>query len=68
MDLSVAEPESLISRAEVVATLFNIADIALEAKIIRAILEEDSEEEEDQLAERAQGELDARKRESGPQA
>jgi hypothetical protein len=46
--VSVAEPESLISREEVVAMLFNIADIAEEARIIRQLLEENGETEEDQ--------------------
>ena len=46
--MSVAAPEPLISREEVVAMLFNVADVAAEAKIIRQLLEESSEEEEDQ--------------------
>jgi hypothetical protein len=46
--MSVAEPEPLISRDEVVATMFMIADIAVEVRVIRAILEENGEEEEDQ--------------------
>jgi hypothetical protein len=46
--MGVAQPEPLISREEVVATLFNVADVAAEAKIIRQLLEESSEEEEDQ--------------------
>ena len=43
--MSVAEPEPLISREEVVAMLVNIADIAAEAWLIRHLLEEDGEEE-----------------------
>jgi hypothetical protein len=46
--VSVATPEPPISREEVVAMLFNIADIASEAETIRRILEESGEEEEDQ--------------------
>jgi hypothetical protein len=46
--VSIAEPEPLISREEVVATLFNVADIAAEATIIRQLLEENGEAEEDQ--------------------
>lgn len=46
--VSVAEPQPLISREEVVAMLFNIADIAAEAVIIRELLEENGEAEEDQ--------------------
>jgi len=82
--VSVAEPEPLISREEVVATLFNVADIAAQARIIRQLLEENgkrkriSKERIEQihreaenhpnvrrlreLAERAQAQLDARKR------
>jgi hypothetical protein len=44
--VSIAEPEPLISRDEVVATMFMVADIATEVKLIRRILEEDSEEED----------------------
>jgi hypothetical protein len=46
--VSIAQPEPLISREEVVAMLFNIADIASEAETVRRILEENGEEEEDQ--------------------
>jgi hypothetical protein len=46
--VSIAEPEPLISREEVVAMLFNVADIAAEATIIRQLLEENGEAEEDQ--------------------
>jgi hypothetical protein len=45
--MSVAEPEPLISREEVVAMLFNIADITVEATIIRELLQENGEAEED---------------------
>ena len=45
--VSVAEPEPLISREEVVAMLFNIADITAETTIIRELLEENGEAEED---------------------
>jgi ribosomal protein S24E len=47
-EMSVAQPGSLISREEVVAMLFNIADIAAEAVIIRELLKENGEAEEDQ--------------------
>ena len=82
--MSVSEAEPLISREEVVATLFNIADIASEAETIRRIPRRTvkrkriSKERIDQihrevannpnirrlreLAEKAQAELDARKR------
>jgi hypothetical protein len=46
--MSVAEPEPLISREEVVATMFMIADIAVHLKVIRGILEENDEEKENQ--------------------
>jgi hypothetical protein len=46
--MSVAQPEPLISLKEVVAMLFNIADLAAEAVIIRELLEENGEAEEDQ--------------------
>jgi hypothetical protein len=46
--VSIAEPEPLISREEVVGMLFNIADIAAEAWLIRRLLEDDGEEEEEQ--------------------
>lgn len=46
--VGIAEPEALISREEVVATMFLIADIATDVKGIRRILEESDEEEEDQ--------------------
>jgi hypothetical protein len=46
--MSVADPGPLISREEVVAMLFNVADIAAEAAIIRRLLEENGEAEEDQ--------------------
>jgi hypothetical protein len=45
--VGVAEPEPLISREEVLATMFMIADIATDAHLIRALLEEDDEEEEE---------------------
>ena len=38
----------MISRDEVVATMFMIADIAVDVNVIREILEENGEEEEDQ--------------------
>jgi hypothetical protein len=41
------ESEQLISRSELVATLFKINDIATDVARIRAILEEEDEEEED---------------------
>jgi hypothetical protein len=49
-DLVVNESESepLISREEVVAMLFNVADIAAEAWLIRRLLEDDGEEEAEQ--------------------
>jgi hypothetical protein len=40
------EPEALISREELVATIFRINDIADDVKHIRTILEGDDEEEE----------------------
>jgi hypothetical protein len=43
-----AQPEPLISREEVVGTLFTIADIAVDVNVIREILEEGGEQEEDQ--------------------
>jgi len=46
--VSTAEAEPLISRDEVVATMFMIADIAVHLKVIRGILEENDEEEENQ--------------------
>ncbi|MEX2103099.1 MAG: hypothetical protein WD805_03980 [Gaiellaceae bacterium] len=45
--MNVAEPEPLISREEVVATMFMIADIASEVHVIRRLLEENGEEEEE---------------------
>jgi hypothetical protein len=44
--MSVAESEPLISRDEVVATMFMIADIAADVKLIRRLLEENDEEED----------------------
>jgi hypothetical protein len=41
------ESEQLISRPELVATLFKINDIATDVERIRAILEGEDEEEED---------------------
>jgi hypothetical protein len=46
--VGIAEPEPLISRQEVIATMFMIADIAVHLSVIRGILEENDEEEEDQ--------------------
>jgi hypothetical protein len=46
--VGIAEPEPLISRDEVVATMFLFADIAADVKVLRRILEESNEEEEDQ--------------------
>jgi hypothetical protein len=46
--VSAREWQPVIAREEVVATLFNLADIAVEVRRIRAILEESDEEEEDQ--------------------
>jgi hypothetical protein len=52
MRVSVAEPEPLISREEVVATMFIVADVAAEARLIRRLLEEKGEEEEEQEGDR----------------
>jgi hypothetical protein len=81
--VSVGEPEALISREEVVGMLFNIADIAAEAWLIRrfsrtTVKRKRTKEEIErlrreaqnrpnvrrlrQLAERAQAELEARRR------
>jgi hypothetical protein len=46
--VGIAEPKPLISREEVVATMFLIADVAAHLQVIRRILEENDEEEEDQ--------------------
>ena len=46
--MSVAEPEPLISREVCVATMFNVADIAADVRIIRRLLEENGEEEAEQ--------------------
>jgi hypothetical protein len=46
--VSVGQPEPLISREEVVATMFNVADIAVDVRVIRRLLEQDDEEEEEQ--------------------
>jgi hypothetical protein len=46
--MSVPEREALISREEVIATLFLLADIATDVRTIRGLLEENGEEEEDQ--------------------
>jgi hypothetical protein len=46
--VGVTEPEPLISREEVVAMLFNLADIAVDVHLMRAILEENGEEENQQ--------------------
>ncbi len=46
--MGIAEPEPLISREEVVGMLFNIADFAAEAWLIRHLLEDNGEEEEEQ--------------------
>ena len=45
--VGVVEPEPLIAREEVVAMLFNIADIAAEAWLIRHLLEDDGDEKEE---------------------
>ena len=50
--VSVAEPEPLISREEVVATMFIVADVAAEARLILRLLEEKGEEEEEQEGDR----------------
>jgi hypothetical protein len=42
-----SEPEPLIVRDEVVARLFNIAEVAAAAQLIRELIEEDGEAEED---------------------
>jgi hypothetical protein len=81
--VSVGEPEALISREEVVGMLFNIADIAAEAWLIRrfsrtTVKRKRTKEEIErlrreaqnrpnvrrlrELAERAQAELEARRR------
>jgi hypothetical protein len=44
--------ERLISREEAVATMFNVADIVAELRVIRRLLEEDGEEEEEQEGDR----------------
>jgi hypothetical protein len=49
VEVGIAESEPLISREEVVGTLFNIADIAAEAWLIRRLMEDDGEEEEEQV-------------------
>jgi hypothetical protein len=46
--MDAAEPETLISRSEVVGTLFTLTDIAVDVNVIRAILEENDEEEDQQ--------------------
>jgi hypothetical protein len=45
--MNARESEPVISREEVVASMFNLADIAAETRRIRAILEESDEEEAD---------------------
>jgi DNA-binding phage protein len=47
-DMSDGDPERLISREEVVATMFNLADIATDVQVIRRLLEQDDEEEEEE--------------------
>jgi hypothetical protein len=42
-----AEPEPVISREEVLATIFMVADIVADVHAIRWLLEEDGEEEEE---------------------
>jgi hypothetical protein len=44
--------ERLISREETVATMFNVADIVAELQVIRRLLEENGEEEEEQEGDR----------------
>ena len=46
--MDAGEPERVISREEVLATMFLIADIATETRTIRELLEDDGEEEEEQ--------------------
>ncbi len=46
--VSGSEPERLISREEVVGTMFTLADIAADLAVIRQILEENGEEEEEE--------------------
>jgi len=50
--VNVAEPEPLIYRDEVVATMFTLADIASDVHAIRRLLEENGEEEEEQEGDR----------------
>ena len=50
--MSIAEPVGLLAREEVVATVFNIADITVDVRAIRWILEENGEEEEEQEGDR----------------
>jgi hypothetical protein len=50
--VNVAEPERLISREEVVATMFMVADIASDVYAIRRLLEENGEEEEEEEGDR----------------
>jgi hypothetical protein len=45
--MSAAEPERLISREEIVGTMFTLADIAADVAVIRTLLEEKDEEEEE---------------------
>lgn len=44
--LDAAEPEPVISREEVVATMLTLTDIATDVNAIRGLLEADEEEEE----------------------
>ncbi len=46
--VSMADLDPLISREEVVATMFTLTDIAVEVRHIRRLLEENGEEEEEQ--------------------
>jgi hypothetical protein len=45
--VSLTEPEPVINREDVVATMFMVADIVADVYAIRRLLEEDREEEED---------------------
>ena len=45
--MSLSEPEPVITREQVVATMFMVADIVADVYAIRRLLEEDREEEEE---------------------
>jgi hypothetical protein len=50
--VGLTQPEPLMSREEVVATMFNVSDIATDISVIRRVLEENGEEEEEQEGDR----------------